>query len=144
MTTKVPKSVYDFVVKDAKGDVVDLSFYKGKVLLIVNVASQCGLTNSNYTELNQLYDKYNCWSYSTAWRFWHFHVTNLVSKNQKAMIKLWILSALASNLNSPSFISEWGQLCSFVQILEVGGNGEFLVMIFSGTFPSSWLIRMDK
>ncbi|KAL5181909.1 putative phospholipid hydroperoxide glutathione peroxidase [Glycine soja] len=57
MTTKVPKSVYDFVVKDAKGDVVDLSFYKGKVLLIVNVASQCGLTNSNYTELNQLYDK---------------------------------------------------------------------------------------
>ncbi|NP_001336835.1 uncharacterized protein LOC100819033 [Glycine max] len=81
---------------------------------------------------------------SIAWRFWHFHVTNLVSKNQKAMIKLWILSALASNLNSPSFISEWGQLCSFVQILEVGGNGEFLVMIFSGTFPSSWLIRMDK
>ncbi|KAG4972934.1 hypothetical protein AAZX31_11G023600 [Glycine max] len=58
MTTKDPKSVYDFVVKDAKGDDVDLSFYKGKVLLIVNVASQCGLTNSNYTELNQLYDKY--------------------------------------------------------------------------------------
>ena len=66
MTTKDPKSVYDFVVKDAKGDDVDLSFYKGKVLLIVNVASQCGLTNSNYTELNQLYDKYNCWSYSTV------------------------------------------------------------------------------
>ncbi|KAK7307857.1 hypothetical protein VNO77_41278 [Canavalia gladiata] len=53
-----PKSVYDFAVKDAKGDLVDLSTYKGKVLLIVNVASKCGLTNSNYTELNQLYEKY--------------------------------------------------------------------------------------
>lgn len=53
-----PKSVYDFTVKDAKGQDVDLSIYKGKVLLIVNVASQCGLTNSNYTELTKLYDKY--------------------------------------------------------------------------------------
>ncbi|KAL9249599.1 putative phospholipid hydroperoxide glutathione peroxidase [Drosera capensis] len=52
------KSVHDFVVKDARGNDVDLSQYKGKVLLIVNVASQCGLTNSNYTELTQLYSKY--------------------------------------------------------------------------------------
>ncbi|EXB37364.1 putative phospholipid hydroperoxide glutathione peroxidase [Morus notabilis] len=51
-------SVYDFKVKDAKGNNVDLNQYKGKVLLIVNVASQCGLTNSNYTELNQLYDEF--------------------------------------------------------------------------------------
>ncbi|KAM4094516.1 hypothetical protein ACB094_04G117800 [Castanea mollissima] len=43
---------------DAKGNDVDLSKYKGKVLLIVNVASQCGVTNSNYTELNQVYEKY--------------------------------------------------------------------------------------
>ncbi|KAK7318253.1 hypothetical protein RJT34_02952 [Clitoria ternatea] len=53
-----PKSVYDFTVKDAKGNDVNLGDYKGKVLLIVNVASQCGLTNSNYTELSQLYEKY--------------------------------------------------------------------------------------
>ncbi|XP_050227956.1 probable phospholipid hydroperoxide glutathione peroxidase [Mercurialis annua] len=52
------KSVHDFTVKDARGTDVDLSTYKGKVLLIVNVASQCGLTNSNYTELAQLYQKY--------------------------------------------------------------------------------------
>lgn len=55
---KDPQSVYDFTVKDAKGNDVDLSSYKGKVLLIVNVASKCGLTNSNYEELNQLYQKY--------------------------------------------------------------------------------------
>lgn len=52
------KSVHDFIVKDARGNNVNLADYKGKVLLIVNVASQCGLTNSNYTELNQLYEKY--------------------------------------------------------------------------------------
>ncbi|KAL6911946.1 hypothetical protein ACP4OV_000751 [Aristida adscensionis] len=51
-------SVHDFTVKDASGKDVDLSTYKGKVLLIVNVASQCGLTSSNYTELSQLYEKY--------------------------------------------------------------------------------------
>ncbi|GMH28874.1 hypothetical protein Nepgr_030717 [Nepenthes gracilis] len=52
------KSVHDFVVKDTSGNDVDLSQYKGKVLLIVNVASKCGMTNSNYSELNQLYEKY--------------------------------------------------------------------------------------
>ncbi|KAI7993480.1 putative glutathione peroxidase 8 [Camellia lanceoleosa] len=55
---KEPQSVYDFTVKDAKGNDVDLSIYKGKVLLIVNVASKCGMTSSNYMELNQLYEKY--------------------------------------------------------------------------------------
>ncbi|CAA7399062.1 unnamed protein product [Spirodela intermedia] len=53
-----PKSVHDFTVKDARGNDVNLGSYKGKALLIVNVASQCGLTNSNYTELSQLYEKY--------------------------------------------------------------------------------------
>ncbi|XP_074303963.1 putative phospholipid hydroperoxide glutathione peroxidase [Silene latifolia] len=53
-----PKSVHEFVVKDARGNEVDLSIYKGKVLLIVNVASQCGLTNSNYPELTKLYETY--------------------------------------------------------------------------------------
>ncbi|RYR58744.1 hypothetical protein Ahy_A05g024624 [Arachis hypogaea] len=52
------QSVHYFIVKDGRGNDVKLGDYKGKVLLIVNVASQCGLTNSNYTELNQLYDKY--------------------------------------------------------------------------------------
>ncbi|CAL8157226.1 unnamed protein product [Prunus armeniaca] len=56
--TENPKTIYDFTVKDAKGNDVDLSVYKGKVLLIINVASKCGLTNSNYTELNQLYQQY--------------------------------------------------------------------------------------
>ncbi|TQD83081.1 hypothetical protein C1H46_031358 [Malus baccata] len=48
----------EWIPKDIKGNDVDLSIYKGKVLLVINVASKCGLTNSNYDELNQLYQNY--------------------------------------------------------------------------------------
>ncbi|GAV80081.1 GSHPx domain-containing protein [Cephalotus follicularis] len=52
------KTIHDFDVKDIDGKDVSLSKFKGKVLLIVNVASKCGLTTSNYTELSHLYEKY--------------------------------------------------------------------------------------
>ncbi|KAK4486366.1 hypothetical protein RD792_009039 [Penstemon davidsonii] len=58
MNAESPKSIYEFTVKDIRGNDVPLSNYEGKVLLIVNVASKCGLTNSNYEQLNILYDKY--------------------------------------------------------------------------------------
>ena len=51
------QSVYDFTVKDIKGNDVSLADYKGKVLLIVNVASKCGLT-PQYEGLETLYQKY--------------------------------------------------------------------------------------
>ncbi|KAL9246723.1 hypothetical protein vseg_020221 [Gypsophila vaccaria] len=53
-----PQSIYSLTVKDAYGNDVSLGDYKAKVLLVVNVASKCGMTNSNYIELNQLYAKY--------------------------------------------------------------------------------------
>ncbi|KAJ8615816.1 hypothetical protein MRB53_035188 [Persea americana] len=58
MAEETPKSIYEFTVKDTRGNDVNLSTYKGKVLLIVNVASKCGLTHQNYKELNVLYEKY--------------------------------------------------------------------------------------
>ena len=47
----------DFKVKDIDGKDVDLAQYKGKVVMIVNVASKCGLT-PQYEQLEALYDKY--------------------------------------------------------------------------------------
>jgi glutathione peroxidase len=51
------KSVLDFKVKDIDGKDVSLGQYKGKVLLIINVASQCGNT-PQYTDIEALYEKY--------------------------------------------------------------------------------------
>ena len=51
------QSIYDFSVKDIDGKEVSMSQYKGKVLLIVNVASKCGLT-PQYEGLEALYQKY--------------------------------------------------------------------------------------
>lgn len=52
------KPIYDFAVKDIDGKEVSLSKYKGDVLLIVNVASECGYTDKTYSGLQSLYDKY--------------------------------------------------------------------------------------
>ena len=51
------KSLYDFKVKDAKGQDVELKKYEGKAVLIVNVASKCGYTKQ-YDGLESLYEKY--------------------------------------------------------------------------------------
>ncbi|XP_008802381.2 probable glutathione peroxidase 2 [Phoenix dactylifera] len=58
MAAEMPDSIYDITVKDMSGNDVSLSTYSGKVLLMVNVASKCGLTHSNYKEMNALYEKY--------------------------------------------------------------------------------------
>jgi glutathione peroxidase len=50
-------SLYDFTVKNAKGEDVSLSKYKGKAVVVVNVASECGFT-PQYEGLQKLYEKY--------------------------------------------------------------------------------------
>ena len=47
-------NIYDFVVKNRKGEDVSLSEYKGKVLLIVNTATGCGFT-PHYEPLEAMY-----------------------------------------------------------------------------------------
>ena len=51
------QNVYDFTVKDRRGNDVSLAEYKGKVLLIVNTATRCGFT-PQYEELEALYKNY--------------------------------------------------------------------------------------
>jgi glutathione peroxidase len=56
-------SVLDHKVKDIDGKEVDLSKFKGEVLLIVNVASKCGNTKQ-YKPLEEVYEKYKSKGFS--------------------------------------------------------------------------------
>ncbi len=51
------KTVYDFIIKDRKGNEVSLSQYQGNVLLIVNTATGCGFT-PQYEQLEAMYKEF--------------------------------------------------------------------------------------
>jgi len=51
-------SLYDFSVLDQDNQMISLDTYRGKVLLIVNTATGCGLT-LQYQGLQELYDRYH-------------------------------------------------------------------------------------
>ncbi|HEY2861822.1 MAG TPA: glutathione peroxidase [Terracidiphilus sp.] len=51
------KSIYSYTMKSIDGDQVNLGSYKGKVVMVVNVASKCGFT-PQYTALEAIYEKY--------------------------------------------------------------------------------------
>ena len=51
------KTVYDFTLNSIDGQATPLSSYKGKVVLLVNVASRCGFT-PQYSALEAVYEKY--------------------------------------------------------------------------------------
>ena len=54
---KYSKIFFDFTIEDINNNSVDLSKYKNKAVLLVNVASKCGFTKQ-YSELQSLYEKY--------------------------------------------------------------------------------------
>lgn len=51
------KSFHDFKAKSITGEVIDFSSFKGKKILVVNTASECGLT-PQYEQLQELYETY--------------------------------------------------------------------------------------
>ena len=54
---KYDKLIYDFEIESITGEKIDFSKYKSKVILLVNVASQCGFTKQ-YTDLQKLWETY--------------------------------------------------------------------------------------
>ena len=54
---KYDKIFFDFQIKNIDNKEIDLSIYRNKTVLLVNVASYCGFTKQ-YTDLQNLYDKY--------------------------------------------------------------------------------------
>jgi glutathione peroxidase len=51
------KLAYDFIFKDLDGSALSLSEYKDKVIVVINVASQCGFTNQ-YEDMQKVWEKY--------------------------------------------------------------------------------------
>jgi len=56
-TPDTSKNIYQFKVESLEGGTIDFSTFKGKKILIVNTASECGYT-PQYKELEELYSKY--------------------------------------------------------------------------------------
>ena len=54
---KYEKTFFDFSIKSIDGNNLELSTYKNKAILLVNVASNCGFTKQ-YSDLQQLWEKY--------------------------------------------------------------------------------------
>lgn len=59
VSAQARENIYQFSAKDIDGQQVDLSKYAGQVCVVVNVASKWGKTKVNYSQLVELYDKYN-------------------------------------------------------------------------------------
>ena len=54
---KYAKIFFDHTIKNINNEIINLNQYKGKTILLVNVASKCGFTKQ-YTGLQELYEKY--------------------------------------------------------------------------------------
>ncbi|VKJ33187.1 glutathione peroxidase [Streptococcus pneumoniae] len=65
-------SLYDFSVLNQNNQATPLDSYRGKVLLIVNTATGCGLT-PQYQGLQELYERYSKYWISLAISLWDKH-----------------------------------------------------------------------
>ena len=54
---RAQKSIYNIAINDISGNLIDLNDFKGKHILFVNVASECGFT-SQYAGLEELHQQY--------------------------------------------------------------------------------------
>ena len=57
ISTNYDKLAYDFNFNDLEGNLLKLSEYRNKVIVVINVASQCGFT-SQYEDMQKIWKKY--------------------------------------------------------------------------------------
>ena len=57
LSANYEKLAYDFQFKDLDGSPLNLSEYKDKVIIVINVASQCGFTKQ-YEDMQKIWEKY--------------------------------------------------------------------------------------
>ena len=57
VTGNYDKLAYDFSFNDLDGSPIKLSEYKNKIIVVVNVASQCGFTNQ-YEDMQKIWENY--------------------------------------------------------------------------------------
>ncbi len=77
-------SIYDFSCKDSSGNEVNLSDFRGKILLIVNTASKCGFT-PQYDGLQSLQAQYDSKKFGYSTRSVD-QIRNLVGKGASVLI----------------------------------------------------------
>ena len=93
------KTVYDFVVKDRKGNDVSLKDYEGKVLLIVNTATGCGFT-PHYEPLEAMYKEMR----DKGFEILDFRATSLQTRHLNPMTRSMSSALSSSEQNSLSLL----------------------------------------
>ena len=82
-------TIYQFSAKDIEGNEVDMSRYRGQVCVVVNVASRWGKTKANYSQLVQLYNKYNKVGWTNLLKGKHMKMTFLVQTKISKQGQFW-------------------------------------------------------
>ncbi len=116
--------VLDHVVRDIDGNEVDLRDYKGQVVMIVNVASKCGLT-FHYEELERLYKKFASQGFAVL----AFPANNFANQEPGTNEEIKEFCATEYGVSFPMFskISVKGedQAELYRDLTSVEGSGEF-------------------
>jgi len=91
-------SIYDYTMKSIDGKPIPLSDFKGKLVLVVNVASRCGYT-PQYTGLEALYEKYKGQGFVIA----GFPANNFLSQEPGSDAEIKAFCSTKYNVSFPLF-----------------------------------------
>jgi len=92
------KGMYEFTMKDIDGNDVSLEKYKGDVVMLVNVASRCGLT-PQYEGLQEIYEKYKDRGFTVL----GFPANNFMGQEPGTEAEIKEFCSLTYNVGFPMF-----------------------------------------